>query len=142
MVTQRRRRTRMHFGLLTTMVISLLGCASNTGGVSVEPLPPLTVTIVPEGTFPISPTDPTAIVIPANSTVQFHAVTAQGTRVDQLVSWSIRPHGSDPNPPLGSISQLGLFQAPNAASSIAISALDLPGQAQAYRGFIFVEIKL
>jgi len=138
MVTRMIRRHGMYLGLTAAMMIGLLRCASG-GGVSVEPFPPITVTIVPEGTFPISPTDPTAIVIPAGSTVQFHAVTAQGTRVDQLVKWNLRPRY--PNVPLGTITQLGLFQAPATASQITVVGGKLEGLAQTYFGDLNVEIK-
>ena len=141
MVTWLIRRQRVYLGLTAVALIGILGCTdpTRTGGVSVEPLPPITVTIVPEGTFPISPTDPTAIVIPASSMVQFHAVTIQGTRVDQLVKWVV--YERYPNLPTGTISQLGLFQAPPTASQITVGGGKLEGLTQTYSGSLHVEIK-
>lgn len=134
---------RQTLSLSMAIFFGILGCGvtNSRGGVAIEPPTPITVTVLPEGIFPVSAMDPTAIVITVGTAVQFHAVTPQGTRVDPLVIWRVRPHGAGPNPSLGTITQSGLFHAPDSASLLAIETLDVPGQAQAYRGGIFVEIK-
>lgn len=129
---------RFAFSLPLLVGILTAGCAGSKGGVTVEPPIPILVQVIPDPLLPSSGSNPTVYQMSAGSTVQFHAVTPQGIRVDSEVTWVAvnRNFGET-----GAISQQGSYTSPTVAVNVEIGAQTTkPGATQAYMGTAFVKI--